>query len=119
MRNFVLRIAAIATLCSTSYVMPSAARAEPATEIIEFCKEVITAPPHTQDEATLGECNSFFQSQGTDGFAAHLCDFLIEAEGLEMKFSDCVKAVRDGSLLERYGRGAPPPSQKRKRRLGF
>ncbi len=93
-----LAAAAIAMVTSTSVTLPTAATAAPATDIVAFCKVVTGPAPHPQNEGTLGECNSLFITSEKNNYAAHLCDFLIESGQIDMKFSDCVQAVRDGSL---------------------
>lgn len=94
MKRMFLALGASALLVGSPVVLPDPVQAEPATDSLALCRDVIL--PNTP-EANLGECMSFFRTS-QEGFYAHLCDVLRELEpdvyAQYDNFGDCVREQR-------------------------
>lgn len=95
MKKLLLSLGAFSLAVAAPVVLPTAASAEPATDIVEFCKAYVEA--NGSDPWNQGECVQVFRSD-PNAFAAVLCGYLRETDQLSSygfkNQGDCVSYVR-------------------------
>lgn len=79
MRKLLLSLGAFSLVFAAPVVLPTAASAEPATDIVEFCKAYVE--DNGSDPWNEGECVQVFRSN-PNAFAAVVCGYLRETDQL-------------------------------------
>lgn len=95
MKKLLLSLGAFSLAFAAPVVLPTAASAEPATDIVEFCKAYVET--YGSDPWNVGECVQVFQSD-PNAFAAIVCGYLKDADYLSYwdfkNQGECVVYVR-------------------------
>lgn len=79
MKKLLLSLGAFSLAFAAPVVLPTAASAEPATDVVEFCKAYVEA--YGSDPWNEGECVQVFRSD-PNAFAAVLCGYLRDSDQL-------------------------------------